>query len=179
MENLCFMLEAMQFKQQLISNLDELLNDKMECDHEECGWIIRLPDFLPKSSIIQKEDNFEQQIVALYNKYISNEADLCINISYEARRIFVTDLEYIVAANEQRKPEDNEDEKESASTATKQSETGDSYNTEIRHRMIKIFDTALMDINTNLSCSFVRFQLYGNFDATPQDIIDVMMKETK
>lgn len=158
------MLEAMQFKQQFIPNLDKLLKNKMQCDDQECGWIIRLPQSLPTSSIVEKKENFEQQIVSLYNKYISDDADLCINISYEARQEFMIEMDNVITASKE-----------------KESDLNSNGNIEAtpKVQIVKIFDGALKDINTNLSCSFVRFQLYGNIDATQQDIIDVMMEQTK
>ena len=80
----------------------------------------------------------------------------------------------IIAENEQ---------KESEKTETQQTKTGDTdkenQQTKQRMKIVKIFDRALRDIDANLASSFVRFQLHGNSDATPQDIIDVMMDQTK
>ena len=53
---------------------------------------------------------------------------------------------------------------------------------DIKHKLIKIFDTALFDVHRNLSGSFRRFQsteLLDQETRAKEEIIDVMMKTTK
>ena len=164
------MLEAIQYKKQFIPDYDVIFKKKSKAHFADnsVGWIIRLPTGLPSSSIIERDNDYIAQIIALYDKYISNDADLCINISYDARQKFISEMNEIVAQKNQTR----ENETENNTT-----ESNDEYN-ETTSKMLTIFDGALLDIDANLSSSFVRLQLYGNIDAK-QDIIDVMMEQTK
>ena len=169
MENLCFILEAIQYKKQFIPNYEALFKDNVRYQDDSVGWIIKLPNGLPSSSIIENEDNYGNQIVQLYEKYISHEADLCVNISYDARKQFVSDMEMVTSYQM---------ENEWTGTVKQSAEEKEDTEMEIKRKMIKIFDGALSDIDTNLASSFVRSQLYGSID-TKQDIINVMIEQTK
>lgn len=176
-ENLCFMLEAVQYKKQFISDYDKLFKGKkvVEFENNSIGWIIKLPPGLPCSTIIEKENDYKAQIISLYEKYISNDADLCINISYDARKQFVSDMNEIIETNEQNiEIQSNFNEQKES----QQHVEDKNIRTETELKMLKIFDNALLDIDSNLSSSFTRLQAYGNIDIQ-QDIIEVIMQQTK
>ena len=56
---------------------------------------MKLPRGIPTSSIIEQDKGLLLQIEALYQKYISEDADLMINISFDARGKFMADLNMI------------------------------------------------------------------------------------
>ena len=80
-ENLCFILETMQFKHKWKS--DEL---------EKIGYYFELPSDLPLSDIVyvnvdgsNNDNDMIKQIIMLTDKYVNDRADLCINVSYNIR----------------------------------------------------------------------------------------------
>ena len=114
-ENLCFVLEAIQFKTQLIVEPDKLFKKKNQTEDDKqsnnnnnsvhnvfvndknIGWFMKLPNGLPQSSIIvNSKRNYIEQIDKIYEKYIANDALLQINISFEAREEFMTDYHQII-----------------------------------------------------------------------------------
>ena len=176
MENLCFILEAMQFKQQFIPNLDTLLKDRYKYEDDTVGWIIKLPNSLPSSSIVEKQDNYEEQIILLYNKYIKSDADLSINISYDTRKNFMSDKSQVIGHGKNRYDNDGNGLVQSNG---KEHNEKEKY-VEIRDKMLKIFDGALCDIDSNLAASFIRFKMYGTLEVdVKQDIMDVMVEQSK
>lgn len=102
-ENLCFLLEIMQFKFQFVKEEDKVFDsaqneiEKVFIDNEKLGWLIKLPNGLPTSSIIQNSNgNYIEQINDIYEKYIASDALLSINISYESRAAFMSDMNDII-----------------------------------------------------------------------------------
>lgn len=88
----------MQYKQQFKIQMKEFnfpkgrvcVNDK------KIGWMVKLPNDLPMSSILtENKDDYVTQIQQLYNKYISVNAPLQVNISYECRQAFDVQLSNI------------------------------------------------------------------------------------
>ena len=181
----------MQYKQQFIPNMNTLLKDRYKYEDDAVGWIIKLPNSLPSSSIVEKQDNYEEQIVLLYNKYIKSDADLCINISYDARKQFMSDMDEVTGNEKSLKDleetkvnnQDGNDGNRLELTIVENDSNGyeeQNKYIEMRNKMLKIFDCTLRDIDSNLAASFIRFKLYGNLDVdVQQDIIDVMVEQTK
>ena len=94
-ENLCFVLEAVQFKQQLIQNFEEYFvgDRRVFVNYDEIGWFIKLPKGLPRSAILDEyKGNFTEQLNHIYNKYISNDAKMQVNASGDAYKFFADQL---------------------------------------------------------------------------------------
>ena len=112
-ENLCFVLETMQFKRLMIPEPDKLFVDENQnenakkkqhielhdvwIDDNKFGWFMKLPNGLPQSSIIaNSKGNYIEQINKIYDKYLSKDALLEINISFDAKHHFMTDYNQIM-----------------------------------------------------------------------------------
>ena len=68
-ENLCFVLEVMQFKKQFVDaqNWEIILAGKKYIKDASSGWIIKLPPNLPQSAIIsENKQNYQVQVQQLY-----------------------------------------------------------------------------------------------------------------
>lgn len=89
-ENLCFLLELMQYKQQFV-DWDSILNERLYFKDDEKGWIIKLPPNLPQSAIIsENKNNYQLQVQLLYRKYIEESAGLQVNTSFASKSIFMS-----------------------------------------------------------------------------------------
>ena len=84
-ENLCFILEICQLKKQYNSQDKQ---DKTNSDTSaiNLGFYLELPDDLPLSSILQESTDLDQRIILLYNKYITDSAQLQLNMSYTIKQ---------------------------------------------------------------------------------------------
>ena len=102
-ENLCFILEIMQFKQKWMENGQ---GSGSVVDDDKIGYYFELSQDLPRSDIVylkQGEDedgNMKQQILLLSEKYITDRADLCVNISYITRMVIFNKIDELKNENE-------------------------------------------------------------------------------
>lgn len=159
-ENMLFLIEIMQFKQEVINKYDGKINDK------NVGVLYVLYDLnqdkndIPKSGIVYNEHNLSinQQILKLYEKYIDENALFQINISYEIRM----KIARIVLNEEFDKNDDIQG-------------------------LVKIFDEGIHEIYLLLHGLFVRFSCDSNYlmelrsDRTDidQQIVIAMQEQTK
>ena len=192
-ENLCFAIEVIQFKQQFIDNYDSIWIDNNVnafYDDDKYGWLLKLPQGLPMSSIINQHDNeektesvynrYKRQIQALHRKYISYDSNLAINISGHSRDQFMNDLEMISYSNIEVVqtltdiPSESVDDDQGTVNIDIMSDID-------KERLMKLFDNALLDIHQNLSGSFSRFQsteLVDQESRAKEEIADVMKIQT-
>eukprot|EP01083_Nonionella_stella_P049503 131887_1 len=94
-ENIYFILEIIQYKRQFMSDhaIQTYLGNKVYVCDANAGWIMKLPCCLPQSSIIKKyKGQFVKQIEQFYRKYVAWEATMAINMSYESRKKFMTQM---------------------------------------------------------------------------------------
>lgn len=175
-ENLCFVLEVIQFKQQFIPNYNLLFRDgKVKTENDLFGWFIKIPSSLPISSIIESNRNqFNIQVVQIYEKYIASSAELAINISSETRKELKHKMMGVYLNIRYR-----QSHKEEETTSENKIDTNKSDEKhEADASILKMFDGALSDIDENLFGSFSRLKQNIDINHT-QDIIAVMMSETQ
>eukprot|EP01084_Bolivina_argentea_P224363 379421_1 len=94
-ENIYFILEIIQYKRQFMSDhaIQTYLGNKVYVCDANAGWIMKLPCCLPQSLIIKKyKGQFVKQIEQFYRKYVAWEATMAINMSYESRKKFMTQM---------------------------------------------------------------------------------------
>ena len=178
-ENLCFVLECIQFKQQLIKKfypdykaqksksdkVDDNVN-KDEDDDQKIGWIIPLPPCLPSCSIIT--DNIDRpraQIYEIYMKYIHDDARLLVNISYESRSKFIHDIDHKFGIiQEWNKVDRHRDRIQSPSAPEEVGANNANGDGTDDRELLKIFDSLLCDVCENLNGAFYRFQSREKMD---------------
>jgi len=210
-ENLCFLLEVMQFKFQFVTEADKVFDsaqnevEKVMIVNKEMGWFMKLPNGLPTSSIIRNSNrNYVEQINNIYEKYISTDGLLSINISHATRMKYMSDMdaimkyvsEYGAFETEMNHPELIDIPSSSSLTKEKPEMTANrsvsilmdkpimngssNSDVDIHSKLIKLFDNCMIDIHKMLRGSFQRFQLIQRENYDPnKEIIDVMMKQQK
>ena len=187
-ENLCFILEVIQFKQQLIKKYYPHFNQMEEdqINDENIGFMMKLPENLPNCSIIFNNENKpKKQIYELYKKYISQDASLCVNVSYISRAQFINDTDCIFAIHED-SDSDTDDTQDTHSEHSEleqktdviddeDNENGDDHQIiNIQDKdLLKIFDNLLIDVSNNLDGAFFRFQSAEKMDNDNAIVLDM------
>eukprot|EP00485_Elphidium_margaritaceum_P018264 CAMPEP_0202727342 /NCGR_PEP_ID=MMETSP1385-20130828/185072_1 /ASSEMBLY_ACC=CAM_ASM_000861 /TAXON_ID=933848 /ORGANISM="Elphidium margaritaceum" /LENGTH=334 /DNA_ID=CAMNT_0049393581 /DNA_START=810 /DNA_END=1814 /DNA_ORIENTATION=+ len=194
-ENLCFILEVNQFKMQFAQDPELLAvfatTDKVMVHDEEIGWLMKLPPGLPTSSIIASDLNHDKQISKIYEKYISADALLAINIGFDARSEFMYAMHAINGYVSRSHAQSVHNGRVTPSTADDlnmmvavtaldgavESERNSSMNTmasqerAMQRQIAKVFDACLSNVCDNLADSFTRFK-----DKVVDDESDVILE---